>query len=530
MAAPPEARPPAGMLASATVAISAAPVAVLAALMLSGALAAGPGLAGVAVVVLSALGLAMLWASDLATLSHTLRLAARGEEVSAAPRLAVNEAVLREAALLARAGAERARLVERMLRGEAAMVERLPDPLVVLGRDHSIQRANVAARVAYGGDLAAVMRHPVLRQAVDRALGPRGGAGAGGGGAAQAAARGGGVQGGGVQGGGVQGGGVQGGGVQGGAGGAGTATAELSVPVPVAREVLATVIVLDPPLVGGGEAIVVLSDRSRERAVERMRADFVANASHELRTPLASLIGFIDTLLGPAADDKPAQKRFLGIMAEQAARMNRLIDDLLSLSRIELVEHLPPEGSVALWGVVVRQFAAFEPRLAARPARLEPSVTPGLPPVPGDADQLSQVVQNLLENAVKYGRAGGTIAVSLHRAETGAEAGGRWPARPGVVLSVADDGPGISREDLPRLTERFYRAGGGRSRAAAGTGLGLAIVKHIVNRHRGRLLIESEEGQGARFSVWLPAGAGQEGGMGSAQTRKGSEDPLIPSA
>ncbi|MGI4977481.1 MAG: sensor histidine kinase [Janthinobacterium lividum] len=507
MAAPPEARPPAGMLASATVAISAAPVAVLAALMLSGALAAGPGLAGAAVVVLSALGLAMLWASDLATLSHTLRLAARGEEVSAAPRLAVNEAVLREAALLARAGAERARLVERMLRGEAAMVERLPDPLVVLGRDHSIQRANVAARVAYGGDLAAVMRHPVLRQAVDRALGPRGGTGAGqdGGGTAQ--------------------GGAPGGGVQGGAGGgrAGTATAELSVPVPVAREVLATVIVLDPPLVGGGEAIVVLSDRSRERAVERMRADFVANASHELRTPLASLIGFIDTLIGPAADDRPARQRFLGIMAEQAGRMNRLIDDLLSLSRIELVEHLPPEGSVALWGVVVRQFAAFEPRLAARPARLEPSVTQGLPPVPGDADQLSQVVQNLLENAVKYGRAGGTITVSLHRAEPG----GRWPARPGVVLCVADDGPGISREDLPRLTERFYRAGGGRSRAAAGTGLGLAIVKHIVNRHRGRLLIESEEGQGARFSVWLPAG-GQEASMGSAQTRKGSEDPLIP--
>ena len=461
--------PPLGLLASVTVAIAAAPAAVLAALMLSGALAAPAGLAGLAVVALSGLGLALLWASDLATLSHMLRLAARGEEVAAAPRLAVprlaiNEAVLREAALLARAGAEHARLVERMLRGEAAVVEQLPDPLVVLGRDHSIRRANVAARTAYGGDLAAVMRHPGLRQAVDRALGPRG---------AQANVQ---------------------------AGGA--VTAELSLPVPVPREVLATVIVLDPPLVGGGEAIVVLSDRSRERAVERMRADFVANASHELRTPLASLIGFIDTLIGPAADDGPAQRRFLGIMAEQAARMNRLIDDLLSLSRIELVEHLPPEGRVALWGVVARQFAAFEPRLAARPSRLAPSVTPGLAPIPGDADQLSQVVQNLLENAVKYGRADGTIAVSLHRAEPGP----RWPGRPGVVLCVADDGPGISREDLPRLTERFYRAGGGRSRAVAGTGLGLAIVKHIVNRHRGRLLIESEAGQGARFSVWLPTG------------------------
>ncbi len=494
--------PPPGLVASVTVAIAAAPAAVLSALMLSGALAAGPGLAGLAVVVVSGLGLALLWASDLATLSHTLRLAARGEEVPASfrlavPRLAVNEAVLREAVLLARAGAERARLVERMLHGEASVVERLPDPLVVLGRDHAIRRANVAARTAYGGDLAAVMRHPGLRQAVDRALGPRGGAGgaAAAGGTTGAAA-------GGATGGAA---GTAAAGQDSGAAGAsaagGTVMAELSLPVPVPREVLATVIVLDPPLAGGGEAIVVLSDRSRERAVERMRADFVANASHELRTPLASLIGFIDTLLGPAADDRPAQQRFLGIMAEQAARMNRLIDDLLSLSRIELVEHLPPEGRVALWGVVARQFAAFEPRLAARPSRLAPSVTPGLAPIPGDADQLSQVVQNLLENAVKYGRAGGTIEVSLHPAAPG----GRWPARAGVVLCVADDGPGISREDLPRLTERFYRAGGGRARAVAGTGLGLAIVKHIVNRHRGRLLIESEAGRGARFSVWLPA-------------------------
>jgi len=493
VAAPPAApslRP--GLVASVAAAVAAAPAAVLAVLMLSGALAAAPGLAGLAAVALAALGLALLWASDLATLSHALRLAARGEAVPAAPRLAANEAVVREAALLARAGAERARLAERTLRGEAAVVERLPDPLVVLGRDHSIHRANVAARTAYGGDLAAVMRHPVLRQAVDRALAPRGAGAAGpgpdGGGAAQ--------------GGTAQDGTAQGGTAQGGAGTPpGAVTAELSLPVPVPREVLATVIALDPSLAGGGEAVVVLSDRSRERAVERMRADFVANASHELRTPLASLIGFIDTLIGPAADDRPAQQRFLAIMAEQAARMNRLIDDLLSLSRIELVEHLPPDGRVALWGVVARQFAAFEPRLAARPARLEPSVTPGLAPIPGDADQLSQVVQNLLENAVKYGRPGGTVQVSLHPAPPGP----RWPARPGVVLSVADDGPGISREDLPRLTERFYRAGRGRARTAPGTGLGLAIVKHIVNRHRGRLLIESEEGHGARFSVWLPS-------------------------
>ncbi len=501
--APPAAPLSRGTVASATVAIAAAPAAVLAVLVLSGALAAIPGLAGLAVAGLAALGLALLWASDLAMLSHALRLAARGEAAPATPRLAVHEAVVREAALLARAGAEQALRVERMLRGEAAMVERLPDPLVVLGRDHAIRRANVAARTAYGADLAAVMRHPVLRQAVARALAPHaaqqdatpGGHGDTSPGTPHVTAQ-------------VAPPGAAPRGTDGGAAAhaaaftpRGTVTAELSLPVPVPREVLATVIVLDPPLAGGGEAVVVLSDRSRERAVERMRADFVANASHELRTPLASLIGFIDTLIGPAADDRPAQQRFLAIMAEQAARMNRLIDDLLSLSRVELVEHLPPDGRVALWGVVVRQFAAFEPRLAARPAHLEPSVTPGLAPIPGDADQLSQIVQNLLENAMKYGRPGGTIRVALHPAP----AGPPWPPRPGVVLSIADDGPGISREDLPRLTERFYRADKGRSRAVGGTGLGLAIVKHIVNRHRGRLLIESEEGHGARFSVWLPS-------------------------
>jgi len=481
------------------VAIAAAPAAVLAVLVLSGALAAIPGLAGLAAAGLAAFGLALLWASDLAMLSRTLRLAALGEEAPATPRLAAHGALVREAALLARAGAEQGLRVERMLRGEAAMVERLPDPLVVLGRDHAIRRANVAARTAYGADLAAVMRHPVLRQAVARALAPRAAQQDTAPGEPRAAPPG------------ASPGVTPGAAPHGPDGGAaphaaafmprGSVTAELSLPVPVPREVLATVIVLDPPLAGGGEAVVVLSDRSRERAVERMRADFVANASHELRTPLASLIGFIDTLIGPAADDRPAQQRFLAIMAEQAARMNRLIDDLLSLSRVELVEHLPPDGRVALWGVVVRQFAAFEPRLAARPARLEPSVTPGLAQIPGDADQLSQVVQNLLENAMKYGRPGGTIRVALHPAA----AGPPWPPRPGVVLSVEDDGPGISREDLPRLTERFYRADKGRSRAVGGTGLGLAIVKHIVNRHRGRLLIESEEGHGARVSVWLPS-------------------------
>jgi two-component system, OmpR family, phosphate regulon sensor histidine kinase PhoR len=249
----------------------------------------------------------------------------------------------------------------------------------------------------------------------------------------------------------------------------------------------------------GGQAVVVLSDRSREHAVERTRADFVANVSHELRTPLASLIGFIDTLRGPAADDPSAQQRFLGIMAEQAARMNRLIDDLLNLSRIELVEHQAPSDAVALRELVARLMASYSPRLRERAVSLDLRMPDDLPAVIGDADQLTQVLQNLLDNAVKYGREGGTVRIEIAEALPGVQ----WPARPGVVVSVADQGVGIPRAHLPRLTERFYRVDAGRSRAAGGTGLGLAIVKHIVNRHRGQLLIESEEGVGTTVSVWL---------------------------
>jgi len=270
----------------------------------------------------------------------------------------------------------------------------------------------------------------------------------------------------------------------------------------VPREVHAAVVPMEPPMADGGQAVVVLSDRTRERAVERTRADFVANVSHELRTPLASLIGFIDTLRGPAADDPPAQQRFLGIMGEQAARMNRLIDDLLSLSRIELVEHQPPADAVDLRELVSRLVAGFEPRLRERSAVLDVRIADDVPAVLGDADQLTQVLQNLLDNAVKYGREGGTVRLEIAVAH--AE---RWPARPGVVLSVADLGAGIPRAHLPRLTERFYRVDAGRSRAAGGTGLGLAIVKHIVNRHRGQLAIESEVGSGTTVSVWLPQGA-----------------------
>jgi two-component system, OmpR family, phosphate regulon sensor histidine kinase PhoR len=358
----------------------------------------------------------------------------------------------RELDRLARHMAARAALIEQLRQADGAVVERLPDPLIVLAGDRAVRRANSAARLAFGDDMPAVLRHPDLRAAIDRAFA------------------------------------------------SGTPqTAEVTLPVPVPREVSAAVVPMVPPMRDGGQAVVVLSDRSRERAVERMRADFVANVSHELRTPLASLIGFIDTLRGSAADDPAAQQRFLGIMGEQAARMNRLIDDLLQLSRIELIEHQPPTTTVALHELVRRIAAGFGPQLRARAATLDMRVADDVPGVVGDADQLTQVVQNLLDNAVKYGSEGGTVRIDVDVA-----LGMQWPTRPGVVMSVADQGAGIPRAHLPRLTERFYRVDAGRSRAAGGTGLGLAIVKHIVNRHRGQLLIESEEGIGTTVSVWLP--------------------------
>ena len=396
--------------------------------------------------------LGRLWAHDQAVMIERVRHAADG--VSGASIVSgPSGALASEIDRLARILSEQAGQIDRQLRTEKAIVETLPDPLIVLAADRSILRANNAARATYGGDLQAVLRHPGLRGAIDRTLSlgmPQ--------------------------------------------------TADLVLPVPVTQEVHATVFALGPAQPGGALVVAVLSDRTRERALERMRADFVANASHELRTPLASLIGFIDTLRGPAADDPPAQARFLQIMAEQAGRMNRLIDDLLSLSRIEMTEHQPPAGHVMLTDLIRWVVASFEPQITARLIKVELSLSPDLSHVPGDEDQLTQVLHNLLENALKYGRQGGTMRV----AAAPVPAGGKWPARPGVTIAVSDDGHGIAAEHLPRLTERFYRVDRGRSRAVGGTGLGLAIVKHIVNRHRGQLTIESQEGKGSLFTVWLP--------------------------
>jgi two-component system phosphate regulon sensor histidine kinase PhoR len=440
-----------------TAAVAGMPVLALALLVSVGAAAPAPALLAACAVIAAAFGLALVWTNDLRALAELLHQAGSGGRVGNSPApLSLSSEVLGELAFVSQTLGARADEVDRLRRAEESILERLPDPLIVLGADRAVRRANAAARTAFGADMAAVLRHPELRAAIDRALseGTRGMA----------------------------------------------HEADVRVPVPVPREVHATVAPLDSTLAGGFGALLVLSDRTRERALERTRADFVANASHELRTPLASLIGFIDTLRGPAADDPPAQARFLDIMGAQAARMNRLIDDLLSLSRIELTEHQAPGDTLDLVDLATRMLASFEIRARDRRVSMHFAVDEGLPRIIGDAGQLEQVLQNLLDNALKYGREGGVVRLSLRRAAPG----GRWPMRPGVVLSVADDGPGIPRRHLPRLTERFYRVDSGRSRAVGGTGLGLAIVKHVINRHRGQILIESEEGQGATFSVWLP--------------------------
>jgi two-component system phosphate regulon sensor histidine kinase PhoR len=237
--------------------------------------------------------------------------------------------------------------------------------------------------------------------------------------------------------------------------------------------------------------LVAFRDRTQERRVERMRADFVANASHELRTPLASLSGFIETLQGPAKDDPAAREKFLGIMGDQAKRMARLIDDLMSLSRIELSLHLQPQAAIDLAGVVATACDLLAPLASEQGVKIDIKKTETLE-VRGDRDELLRVAENLIENALKYGASGKRVEVTLRK--DGGDA----------LLSVRDFGPGIAPEHLPRLTERFYRVDTERSRAQGGTGLGLALVKHILARHRGRLLIESEPGKGAVFTARIP--------------------------
>lgn len=246
--------------------------------------------------------------------------------------------------------------------------------------------------------------------------------------------------------------------------------------------------------------LLLLHDLTSLKRAEQMRADFVANASHELRTPLAAVTGFIETLKGPARDDPEARDSFLDIMLVESDRMKRLIDDLLSLSRIEMNEHVLPQTAVSLPELVAETIKSLQPLAEVDDITLTAEIEPGLPDVLGEHNELEQLLQNLAHNAVKYGREHGHVTISLRRAP----AHGRG-VRSMVAVAISDDGEGIPQDAIPRLTERFYRVDVKRSREKGGTGLGLAIVKHIVNRHGGKLQVESRVGQGSTFTAFLPA-------------------------
>ena len=334
-----------------------------------------------------------------------------------------------------------------------ALLAHIPDPVILVDRRTRVLEANPAARALLPAlnlshPLAFALRNPEIIDAVETVLS---------GGAPQRVAY------------------------------------QTRVPLEQAFEV--QIGALQMPDGSGPGAMLFLRDLTSAHRLESMRVDFVANASHELRTPLSSLLGFIETLQGPARDDTAARERFLEIMRVQAQRMRRLIDDLLSLSRIELREHVAPTGTVDLGALARQMVDAQGPLAAARGASVTLTDGDGPYPVQGDADELTRVIENLIENAVKYG--GGEIRVGLTREEDPRHGSS-------IVLTVADDGPGIAPEHIPRLTERFYRVDVASSRARGGTGLGLAIVKHSLRRHRGRLGIESEVGQGTVARVSLP--------------------------
>lgn len=378
-------------------------------------------------------------------------------------RTEAGRSLLRDLVGLKRSWLHRERQLHRALTLLNLVIDALDDPLVIINGDRSVARANESAirlfgDVPDGQDLSVVLRHPDVLAALDLTLRdgrPR--------------------------------------------------SLDITQPIPVEQAFEVRIVPLSER---GAEssglnraasepaAVIALHDITALKRSEHLRADFVANASHELRTPLAALVGFIETLRGPARDDAGARDRFLGIMEDQANRMSRLVSDLMSLSRIEQDEHTAPVDPVSVVPVIKGVIDGLELSSRARQMPIRLQVLDDISPVPGDADQLAQVFQNLLDNALKYGRAETEITVSV-RVD-------RSRRRPMLAVAVADRGEGIEKDHVPRLTERFFRADPARSRSLGGTGLGLAIVKHIVNRHRGRLVVESAPGKGSTFTIFLP--------------------------
>lgn len=263
-----------------------------------------------------------------------------------------------------------------------------------------------------------------------------------------------------------------------------------------------------PAATGDRNFVLSFSDLTELRKLEQMRADFATDAGHELRTPLSVLLGFIETLEGPAKDDPDALRQFLPVMRDQALRMQHLIEDLLSLARIELNEHTPPSGDCDIATIVGKVAETLTMKADAKGMKIRVTSTLENTEIVGEEKELTQVFVNLVENAIKYGHPESDIEVTISLAPNPPGALARFRHERIMAVAVRDHSDGIAREHLPRLTERFYRVDTARSRAVGGTGLGLAIVKHLVQRHRGTMQIESEQGVGSVFTVYLPAKTG----------------------
>lgn len=336
------------------------------------------------------------------------------------------------------------------------MIEALPDPILLLNESNKLIAANHQARTNFeiaqrGQDISAIFRTPDLLDAVER-----------------------------------------------------TTSANknervlLQTRIPVERQYLVSVMWLAIEKGRGPTILIHFRDLSEQERLNRMRADFIANASHELRTPLASLLGFIDTLQGPARHDEAARDKFLDVMAKQGKRMTRLIDDLLSLSRVEMNVHQHPSDTLDITGLISHTVDIVKPLAEEQGISIEWE-DPGKPvKTIGDRDELSQVLQNLIHNAIKYGREDGYVKISIEDDPLPST------LRPRFAINIEDNGMGIEAHHIPRLTERFYRVDVEQSREKGGTGLGLAIAKHILTHHRGELKIRSLPGKGSTFTILLP--------------------------
>lgn len=352
--------------------------------------------------------------------------------------------------------------MESIITEREILVDTLPDILIMVNDERQIVRTNRAARAIFGQNLAKkplseVINNPVLLDAAASVVSDLKGR-----------------------------------------------EIEFRIEDPVIRDFLAIIERFPVPSAGGISTVITMNDITELKSVEQMRADFVANASHEIRTPLASIKGFLETLMGPAKDDKQAHEDFMPIMLEQADRMQQLINDLLSLSKIEMNAHSVPTDPVQLDKIIRKEAEFYRSPAEAKGMTLVLDVHDNLPNVKGDANELSQVVHNLVGNAIKYGYDNSDVTITAKvTTELPQDLNMRNKSRV-VMLSVSDQGEGIPKEHLPQLMERFYRVDSARTRAIGGTGLGLAIVKGIVKRHRGVITVDSVVGEGSVFTAYIP--------------------------